>query len=133
MTKLLVLKSGERLHEGVLDLARKEGVRTGVVEGIGGVDRLVLAYYDLKGRKYEEHRFNEFMEVASILGNITMMDGKPFLHAHGTFGRRDMSVVAGHVVSARVRPFLEFGITKSANLALRRLDEKTGLNAIQHR
>ena len=130
MEKLLVLKAGEKIHEGVLKLARKEGVKTGAVSAIGGVDELVLSYFDLKKKKYEEHRFDEFMEVASLVGNITVKDGEPFLHVHGTFGRRDLSVVAGHVISGRVRPFLEVSIVKASNTVLRRMDKKTGLNSI---
>lgn len=64
------------------------------------------------------------------MGNITLKDGKPFLHLHGTFGRRDMSVIGGHVISATVFPLLEAVITPTANRALRRFDEKVGLNAI---
>jgi len=128
--RLYSLKPGTELTDGLLAIARKEGIRTAKVEAIGGVNRLRLAYFNSELRKYEEHEYNEFMEAASLLGNLAEKDSKPFLHLHGTFGRRDMSTVGGHVVSATVFPLLEACITPTDNVALRRFDESTGLNAI---
>ncbi len=130
MARLSVLQSGVRLHEGILGVAAKESIRTGTVQGIGGVSSLTLSYYDMRSKKYEEHVINEFMEVTSLLGNVTLKDGKPFVHVHGNFGRRDLTVIGGHVSNAVIHPFLEVSITKTTNTALRKLDEKTGLNSI---
>ena len=65
-----------------------------------------------------------------MLGNITMMEKKPFLHLHANLGRKDMSVVGGHLISAVVHPFLEVAITPTSNVASRRYDEALNLNAI---
>jgi predicted DNA-binding protein with PD1-like motif len=59
-----------------------------------------------------------------------MKDGAPFLHAHGTFARRDYSVIGGHVVSAVVSPLLEFVLTPTENTAVREFDESLGLYVI---
>jgi predicted DNA-binding protein with PD1-like motif len=64
------------------------------------------------------------------LGNITQKDGKPFLHVHGTFGRKDLSVLGGHIISASVFPILEVIMTPTRNSAFRRFDEELGLNII---
>jgi len=69
--------------------------------------------------------------VTGLLGNITRKDGKPFVHAHGTFGRRDMSVIAGHLMSATVFPLLEVVITPTKNRATREFDKEVGLNVIR--
>ncbi len=130
MAKIYSLKAGVQLPEGILDVAAREGVNTVGVEAIGGVDRLKLAYFNHESKKYEEHEFQEFMEVTSMLGNITSKDGKPFLHIHGTFGRRDLSTVGGHIVSARVMPLLEVIVSPTENAAFRRFDEETGLNVV---
>ncbi len=130
MAKLFSLKAGSVLPDAIVDLARQEKLHTANVEAIGGVETLKLAYFNHRTKKYEEHDYREFMEVTGLLGNITSKDGKPFLHIHGTFGRRDMSTVGGHVVSADVMPLLEVVITPTSNRALRRFDEKTGLNLV---
>jgi predicted DNA-binding protein with PD1-like motif len=130
VAKIYSLKTGAKIPEAVIEIARKEKVRTAKVEAIGGVDHLELAYFNHRTKKYENHNYDEFLEVTGLLGNITLKDGKPFLHAHGTFGRKDMSVVGGHVISADVRPILEVILTPTKNLAMRRFDEESGLNVI---
>ena len=130
MSKLYNLKAGSKVPEDITSIAANEGIKTALVEAIGGVERLRLAYFNRHVKKYEEHDFSEFLEVTSLLGNITSKDGKPFLHAHGNFGRKDLSVMGGHVISAEVFPVLEVVITPTKNTALRKFDDDLGLNAI---
>jgi len=130
VAKIYALARGARIPEDILKIARREKIATARVEAIGGVNRLRLAYYNSGEKRYEEHDYRGFFEVTSLLGNITTKEGKPFLHIHGNFGRRDMSVVGGHVITAMVFPILEVVITPTKNKALRRFDETTGLNLI---
>lgn len=116
--------------EEILRIARREKIRTARVEAIGRVNKLKLAFFNDGTKAYEEHDYEESLEVAVMLGNITLKDGRPFLHLHGTFGRKDMTVIGGHVVSATVLPILELVITLTKNKALRRFDDEIGLNAI---
>ncbi len=130
MGRIYNIRAGANLTEEILRIAEKEKLATAKIEAIGAIRQLRLAYYNPRSKKYEEHEYEEFLEVTSILGNITEKAGKPFLHMHGTFGRRDMSVIGGHVVSATVFPLLEVIITPTKNRAFRRFDEKSGLNLI---
>ena len=130
MSKIYSLKPGTSLTDGLLAITKREKIRTAKVEAIGGVKQLRLAYFNSKSRRYEEHEYDEFLEVTGLIGNITLKDREPFLHLHGKFGRRDMSVIGGHVISATVFPLLEAVITPTTNRALRRFDEKVGLNVI---
>jgi len=130
MAKIYSLKAGSRIPEDILAIAKREELATARVEAIGGVEELRLAYFDRGTKRYEEHDFEEFLEVTGILGNVTLKDGKPFLHIHGTFGRRDLSTLAGHVMTAKVFPILEVVITPTKNRALRRFDDDLGLNVI---
>ena len=130
MARLYSLKAGAKIPDDILAIAEKEKISTARVEAIGGVKELRLAYFNQKVMRYEEHDFREFLEVAGILGNLTLKDGKPFLHIHGTFGRKDLSTLAGHVMKAKVSPLLEVVVTPTRNKALRRFDDELGLNVI---
>jgi predicted DNA-binding protein with PD1-like motif len=130
MAKLYSLKAGSKVPDDIVRIAAREEIATARVEAIGGVDKLRLAYFNRGSRKYEEHEFAEFFEVTSLLGNITVKGGRPFLHVHGNFGRKDLSVVGGHVMAASVFPILEVVITPTKNKALRKFDEDLGLNVI---
>jgi uncharacterized protein len=130
MAKIYSLKAGARIPDDILAIAKREKIRTARVEAIGGVEELRLAYFDHTAKRYEEHDFREFLEVTSLMGNVTTKDGKPFLHVHGNFGRRDLSALTGHVMSAKVYPLLEVVVTPTRNLAHRRFDDDLGLNVI---
>lgn len=131
MAKLHSLPRGARIPDDIVRIAKEEGIQTASVVAIGGVSELALAYFDHKEKSYEERRFEEFLEVTSLAGNITLKDGKPFLHAHGNFGRRDLSVVGGHIMSAVVFPLLEVTLDPTSNTAIREFDKETGLNLIR--
>ena len=130
MAKLYNLKAGAKIPEDILAIAKKEEIATARVEAIGGVKRLKLAYFNHISKRYEEHDFSEFLEVTGLMGNITTKDGEPFLHIHGTFGRKDLTTLAGHIMSAKVFPLLEVVVTPTKNRALRRFDDELGLNVI---
>lgn len=129
--KIYSVMAGTSLTEEVLSIAKREKVETAGVAAIGGVNRLRIGYFNSGLKKYEEHDYEGFFEVTSLVGNITLKDGEPFLHVHGTFAKRDMSVIGGHVVSATVFPLLEVVITPTENRAFRKFDEGLGLNTIQ--
>jgi predicted DNA-binding protein with PD1-like motif len=61
------------------------------------------------------------------MGNITLKDGEPFIHAHITFGDHDMNVKGGHVFEMTVAVVGEFYIRKFDGSIHRELDEDVGL------
>ena len=130
MAKIYKLDPGASLVDEILKIAKREKIKTARLEAIGGVKKITLAYYNQTEKKYEEHEYNEFMELTSLLGNITLKDGKPILHAHCNAARRDQSVVGGHLISATVFPLAEVMVTPTKNKAKRKFDEELGLNVI---
>ena len=131
MAKIYKLDNGANLVEEILKIARREKIKTARVEAIGGLNKLTLAYFNHADKKYEEHSYGEFVELTSLLGNITMKDGKPFLHAHCTVAKRDQTVLGGHLIAATVFPIAEVVITPTKNKAKRKFDEEIGLNVIR--
>lgn len=130
MAKIYNLEEGANLVDEILKIAKKEKIKTARVEAIGGVKKITLAFFNRSDKKYEGHPFNEFMELTSLLGNITMKDGKPFLHAHCTVAKRDQTVLGGHLISATVFPLVELVMTPTKNRAKRKFDDELGLNVI---
>ncbi len=131
MAKIYSLKKGAVIPDAIVAIAQSEGVKSASIQSIGGVESLKLGYYNSATKKYEEHSYEEFMEVTGLIGNIALKDGKPFLHAHGTFGRRDGTVVGGHLLTARVSPLLEVVVEPTLNEVKREFDEDTGLYVIK--
>ena len=106
----------------------EQNVHCGVIEGLGAVSSATLRFLDPATKKYVDKTFDEQMEIASLLGNISEKDGKVYLHLHVTLGRRDYSVVGGHLLCARINGACEIFIKPLPGPVGRRFDEETGLN-----
>src|SRR5262245_44952057 len=111
---LIRLDPGDEIPRDVLAEAAALGVRTASVAGIGAIDRAVIALYDLKQRRYIETVLEEELELASLQGNLTRVDGAPFLHAHVVLSRRDGQALGGHLMSARISLTVELVLTPLA-------------------
>lgn len=106
----LVLDRGDEVLESITRFATETGTRAASFKGIGAVGKLTLGFYDLAEQQYERSTWEEDLEVASLVGNLAVVDGGPFPHVHGVFGRRDFSVLAGHVFEAVVSVTLELAV-----------------------
>jgi len=53
-------------------------------------------------------------------GNISLKDGNPFMHLHGTFSDKDFNVVGGHFFHGIISVTGEFFISKMGNLEIQR-------------
>lgn len=127
---LLRFDKGENVIEMLLDYVQKENILAAHFTAIGACGEVVLSYYNLEEKKYEDHEFQEDMEITGIIGNIGWMKGKPVLHAHGTFGRKDMSAIGGHVKKLIVSATCEVTLTILPGKFERAYDAETGLNLI---
>lgn len=117
-----------RVEEAIADLCRDMGIRSAAVTGIGAVDEATLRFYDPATKRYVDRRFEEQMEIASLAGNVSEMEGKVYLHLHVTLGRSDYTALAGHLLSARINGAGEIFITPFDAVTPRRYDPVTGLN-----
>ena len=122
------LDLGEDIIAQLKKLCEDEGIRLGRVEAIGATDRAVIGVYDLEKKEYYPEEINEFMEITSLNGNITAMDGKPYIHLHATLVDQRHAVHGGHVVEMRVGATCEMFITVPEGEISRTRDEALGIN-----
>lgn len=105
-----------------------QGILAGKVDGIGAVNSATLRFLDPATKKYVDKTFYEQMEISSLVGNISEKDGKPYLHLHVNLGRRDYTVVGGHLLCCTINGACELTVTKLDCKLGRHFDEETGLN-----
>lgn len=118
----------EEVVAGIVDACEQRGIGAAWVQMIGASKSATLSYYDLASKVYEDHVFEEDLEVTGIVGNVALFNGEPVVHAHGTFGRRDFSTVAGHVKRLVVSATMEVYLHALPGKLSRAYDERTGLN-----
>ena len=66
------IDAGEDLMEKMREVCEKEQIRLGRVEAIGATDQAVIGVYDREKREYYPEKIDEFMEITSLNGNITI-------------------------------------------------------------
>jgi len=92
------LPAGADLYESLTAVAHEENIRAGRITGIGAVTHAVVSYYDQASRKYGSVDIDHGMEILSLVGNISIKDGKPFVHAHITLADHDGRAFGGHLM-----------------------------------
>ena len=71
------------------------------------------------------------MEIISLNGNITALNGEIHVHCHAVFGDANMEAITSHLKEATVSLTCEIFLTKLDAEVERKYDEKTGLNLME--
>ncbi|NEU59080.1 PPC domain-containing DNA-binding protein [Halorussus sp. MSC15.2] len=96
------LGHGEDWREEIESLAADEGVDAAWFVAMGAVQDATIWYYDQSELQYREVTFDEPLEVASCVGNVSWLDGDRFAHTHAVLSRKSGQTLAGHLDSATV-------------------------------
>ena len=127
-TYMIRIDLGEDIIESLKKLCEEARIRLGRVEAIGATDHAVIGVYDLSKKEYYPEKINGFMEITSLNGNITTMDGKPYIHLHATLADQDHVIHGGHVLEMRVGATCEMFVTVFDGAVNRQKDEALGIN-----
>jgi predicted DNA-binding protein with PD1-like motif len=132
-TYLVRLDAGDKVMASLTSLCERDRIGAGVFSGLGAVSEAEIGYFDTSSKDYSTITIWGPAEVVSLLGNVSVKDGRPFLHAHIALADRTYGVRGGHlkeaVVAATVevtltRFFEEIGRTKDAGSGVDILDLK---------
>lgn len=122
------LATGTDLVEEIERTCVEHGIEAGEVTVVGAVRRAAYAYYHQADQRYVELASTDHHELAGFVGNISIRDGKPFLHAHCTLANVDGGTVSGHLLRGTEVFVAEVIITEWTDISLVRAhDETTGL------
>jgi len=122
------LDTGSDLVVEIERFCTEQGVLAGQVTVIGAVRRARYAYYEQDDHRYRELESDTHHEVVGFIGNISMRDDRPFLHAHATFADVDGATVGGHLLPGCEVFAGEVMIREMTGVSLvRQPDETTGL------
>ena len=94
------LAHGEDWRSQIEDFAAEKGIDAAFFVGLGAVQDAMLWYYNQDREEYDAVEFDEPLEVASCVGNVSLLDDEPFAHTHAVLSRRDGTSLAGHLDAA---------------------------------
>ncbi len=126
----LVFETGDEVMAGLAAFAADKSLEASDFTALGAFSEALLGFFDIDQKDYRKIPVSEQAEVLSLVGNVTLEQGKPKVHAHVVLGLADGTTRGGHLLEARVRPTLELILTEAPVRLRRRFDPSVGLALI---
>ncbi|HSM17062.1 MAG TPA: DUF296 domain-containing protein, partial [Gemmatimonadales bacterium] len=122
------LETGSDLVGEIEAFCAERDVRAAWVSVVGAMQRSAYAYRDQVNNRYSELASDRHHELSGFGGNISLLDGRPFLHAHANFADVEGETVGGHLLRGCTVWVAEVTIREMTGVELERTpDEQTGL------
>lgn len=109
-------------------ICKENDIKSARVHAIGAVKSATVAMFDFAKGDYNETKLDRFMELLSLEGNVTRMNGENYIHLHATFGNSEGKAYGGHLKNAVIGATCEMFIEPLENVVNRIKDSDTGLN-----
>lgn len=128
---LIVLEKDEPVIKSLTEIITNSNIKGGSITGIGAIKNVEIGYYELEDQNYIRRTFDHGdYELISFIGNISLKNNLPFVHAHISMGAKDFNVLGGHLFEAITAVTAEFYITPFDQMPQRELDKSIGLDLI---
>jgi predicted DNA-binding protein with PD1-like motif len=124
---IIRLDAGEKIVETIKALCERDGIGGGFFSGLGAVGEAEIGHFDPGMNDYSWAKLSGQYEIVSLYGNITTVDGKPFVHAHIALGDNTFAVRGGHLKEAVVSVTCEVTLTRFRDDIGRTRDAASGL------
>ena len=123
----MTLAKGDNINKMFESFAEVKGVGCAWLNGIGALENPEIGYYSLEDKSYYRKTFKGEYELTSLIGNITLKEGKPFSHTHITFSDTEFRVFGGHLFNANITAAGEFIMQFGSDEINREMNAEIGL------
>lgn len=117
-TLVLRVDKGEELVLAIKKACEENKIYAGEVYGLGAAGKVVFGLYDVGEKRFIENVIEKPLEISSISGNVSFMNGEVYLHIHAVFSDVTGACFGGHLKEAH--------ISATAEVFIRRLDAEIG-------
>ncbi len=119
---------GQDLIGSIELICEEHGIQMATFSLIGAVMSATVGAYDQKQQVYVTFKEEKPLEIVTCVGNISLKEGKPFVHAHILLADEHGKILGGHLFSETLIYAGEICLQEITGKALkRRYDETTGL------
>jgi len=122
------IDKGEEILEQLQVIAEKENIRLASVSALGATNDITVGVFRTGEKKYYANHFTGDMEIVSLTGTISTMDGKYYAHLHMSAGDAEGHVFGGHLNKAVISATCEMVITVINGEIDRKFNDEVGLN-----
>jgi predicted DNA-binding protein with PD1-like motif len=103
---------GTDLLEEFQRFCQEQDIQTGQIWAIGAVEKARIGYYDQTKKEYDFRLIDRHLEITGLIGNISILDDRPFVHAHITLADDQGAAFGGHLAPGTVVYACEFLIQR---------------------
>ncbi|QIO21297.1 PPC domain-containing DNA-binding protein [Haloarcula sp. JP-L23] len=96
------LDHGADWRTEIESFAADQNVDAAFFYGLGAVQDAEIWFYDQERTEYDAVTFDEPLEVAACVGNVSWLEGERFAHTHAVLSRPDGEALAGHLNAGTV-------------------------------
>jgi len=122
------LPFGKDLIAFVEDFCKEASIQTAVFSVLGSVSSVTLGCYDQKQQVYVTFNEEAPLEITACIGNVSIKEGSPFVHAHIVLSDEKGKIIGGHVFSETIIFAGEISLQELKGKPFERAyDNKTGL------
>ena len=119
---------GEEIVTVLKSFVIQNDIKSGLITGIGAVNEVKIGFFDTVNQKYHSKELKEDFEIVSLLGNISRMNGEPYLHLHINLAGKDYRSFGGHLNHAYVSATCEVLINTINGEINREFSPESGIN-----
>ena len=124
---LLRLETGADWRTEIEEFAELKDIDAAWFNAMGAVQDAEVWFYDQTETEYNSASFDEPLEIAACIGNISMLDDERFAHTHAVLSRPSGQALAGHLNAGTVFAGEVYLRALDTDL-IREYDETTGLD-----
>lgn len=124
------IDQGEEIINSIKAFCNTYNIRSGMISGLGSVTEAELGLYDIEKNEYLKKEYKGIFEIASMNGNISSMNGQPYLHIHAVLSDKECKTSGGHFAKGIVGATCEVVVISFENDADRIFSDEIGLNLL---
>ena len=119
---------GSDLINSIEEFCKKASIQMAAFSVIGAVSSYTIGAYDPKQQVYVTFTEKAPLEIVSCTGNVSLKEGKPFIHAHILLADEQGKTIGGHLFSETIIYAGEINLQELTGKPMERTyDSDTGL------
>ena len=127
----LRLDQGEEIVASLRRFASEQGIRAGLISGLGAVGETELGFFVRSTGTYTTRTFHGEHEIGVLTGNFSELDGEPFPHCHIVIAGEDMVAHTGHLFRGLVTVTCELQVVTDPGVLRRVRRPDLGFNPLE--
>ena len=125
------IDKGEEILQQLEVIAKKEEIKLASVSALGATNDITVGVFHTQEKKYYANHFTGDMEIVSLTGTVSTMNGDYYAHLHMSAGDTAGHVVGGHLNEAIISATCEMVIQIIDGQVDREFNREVGLNTLK--